>query len=200
MAEIFNKKINKVKKGAHIAIIPAVCATILGIALLYLYAHHFIDNFVVLTIGAFLIVMGPFAVIFCIILLIIYGIKLGNKSESEGYILSKELEAPDTVYIRDCSTYLTPNYIVTLSTNPRYIRYSDIVWVYEIRPKLQTFLRMTFLRVKKRDGHTVTMAETSQGNYGSELLYSIMETLQEHNPNIEIGYTKELKDRFKKRM
>ena len=153
-----------------------------------------------LVIGAFSIVVGPIAVIFCIAFLTIYGIKLGNKSDSEGYIVSKELEAPEAIYIRECSTYLTANYIVTLSTNPRYIRYSDIVWVYEIRPEFQTFLKMTFLRIKKRDGHTVTMAETSFGKHSSELLYSIMQMLQEHNPNIEIGYTQELKEKFRKRM
>ncbi|MBO4617702.1 MAG: hypothetical protein J5717_10130 [Lachnospiraceae bacterium] len=200
MAEISNQKIKKIKKGAHIAIIPGICATILGIAVIYLHTHHFIDNFVLLVIGAFSIVVGPIAVIFCIAFLTIYGIKLGNKSDSEGYIVSKELEAPETVYIKECSTYLTPNYMVTLSTNPRYIRYSDMVWAYEIRPEFQTFLKMTFLRIKKRDGHTVTMAETSPGNYSSDLLYRIMLTLKEHNPNIEIGYTQELKEKFRKRM
>lgn len=200
MADIFNSKIGKIKKGSRIAIVIGVCAMILGTGPMYLYKKQIIDILPVLLIGIMLFVCGAIAVVIGIELLIVYAIKLGKKSDADAYTISKELDDPETVYIKDCSTYLTPNYIVTLSTNPRYIKYSDIVWVYEIQPAIQEIGQMTYLRIKKRNGKTVTMAETGAGKRGSELMYSIMAALKNHNPQIVFGYSPELKKKFRRNL
>ena len=200
MAEIFNSKIGKIKKGSRIAIIISICAVIIGIGPMYMYKNHYTDSMLILFIGIFLVIWGAIAVVISTGLFIIYSVKLGGKSDADAYTISKELDDPETVYIKDCSTYLTPNYIVTLSTNPRYIKYSDIVWVYEIQPIIQEIGKMTYLRIKKRNGKTVTMAETSAGKRGSELMYSIMAALKNHNPQIVFGYSPELKKKFRRNL
>ena len=58
---------------------------------------------------------------------------------------------------------------------------------------------MEFLLIKKRDGKTVVMAETSAIKSNSVLLQEIMYTLQERDPDIEIGYSKEFKEKFRKK-
>lgn len=198
MDEIINSKIRKIKKGALIAIYIGILAFVIGATLVYLYLKDICHVDILLFIGVPLFVVGILNVLISALLIIVYLIKTGNKSASEAYIMSKELDDSETLYIRECSTYLTPNYIMTLSTNPRYIRYSDIVWVYELPAVFQLFTQETFLLIKKRDGKTVVMAEASAIKSNSILLHKIMDTLQERNPNIEIGYSKDLKKRFRK--
>ena len=188
MSEISNSKIKRIRKNAHVVVILGACGSIAGAVLLYLFKKYFFHLKMLAFIGAPLLVLSVMAVLICSLLLIVYSIKLGNKSDSSAYTISKELENPETVYIKECTTYLTPNYLLTLSTNPRYIKYSDMVRVYELPYVFQSFTKETCLLIKKRDGKTVMMAETAAIKSNSIMLKKIMETLKERNPNIEIGH------------
>ena len=199
MDEIVNSKIKKIKKGTRVAFIVGIFAFIIGASLVYLHHKNIYRVDIVLFVGVPLLLLGILTALISALLAFCYFTKLGNKSEAEAYIMSRELEDSETVYIRECSTYLTPNYILTLSTKPRYVKYSDIVWVYEAPSVFRFLLQETFLLIKKRDGKTVVMAETSAIKSNSVLLQEIMYTLQERDPDIEIGYSKEFKERFRKK-
>lgn len=145
--------------------------------------------------------------IFALVVLIIYLIgfvktKKTLKSFDEQEI-EYELLKPTTIQFKlNCgnsikyTVYLTDKYIVSKSVGLMVLEYKDIVWLYSkkmIVNGIPTLVTLKGLTGKK----TYDIAEARIYGGGEDTINEIMSKINEKNPKIMIGYTKENKKEYK---
>lgn len=110
--------------------------------------------------------------------------------------LMRELESPDTIHLDGVSTYLTENYVASLTGGFDAVRYTDIFWVYVTRHSTNGVHDYDYLTAVTRDGKQYSLA--TGGSFGrkrkaatADTHNQIIQTIHIKNPGVLIGYNKE---------
>lgn len=119
-------------------------------------------------------------------------------SGTEAAIINEELKAPETEYMEECHTYLTPNYIVSFGYFLVAVKYSDILWAY--REDHQVYLAThTCIKILNKDFETFQIADMQwpirHRDYYTDY---ILETIEVRNPEVVTESGKEYEKYFKK--
>lgn len=163
------------------------------------YDDYFSDTYIDetlsgrVTLDAFFIGAGVIFDIVAIILLIVYFVSASRSKKSlkafNYDILYAQLSAIDTVCYKKEGIYLTPQFVVSKSNGLRVLSYSDIIWMYNVKNRVNGVPTTVQLAAACKDKKIYTVAFTSVKN--EDALVEIMSRIHARNDGILMGYTDE---------
>ena len=114
--------------------------------------------------------------------------------------ISNELANPATEYIKKCNIFLTPSYLVYADSGFEAIPYEQMNWAYQFTQRYNFVPILTNIHIWLKDGK-----EKQVGNMSvnvakkDDIIKQVFEGIYRHNPNVQFGYTEELKQQFGKK-
>jgi hypothetical protein len=147
---------------------------------------------ILILIGFVLLVIGTIAFIAAIIEMSRYSSAFGHISEMDGQMIAAELDSPQTVYLKNARTYLTPRFIVSLGSRCAIIPYANILWAYKYSHSYNFVPVVENVRIYTTDHRLIAVAEMHAfTSRKQQAIMSIFSAIQYYNPNVRFGYTNE---------
>lgn len=104
--------------------------------------------------------------------------------------IEKELDDKDTFHYERAHLILTKNYIISLVGKLAFLKYKDVIWVYEYRLKQYGVTTNKSLMAMTKDGKVRAIVQVDGlTKKSSAVLGEIAETIVSKNEKILIGYT-----------
>lgn len=114
--------------------------------------------------------------------------------------ISNELANPATEYIKKCNIFLTPNYLVYADSGFEAIPYEQMNWAYQFTQRYNFVPILTNIHIWLKDGKEKQVGNMSLNVVKKDdIIKQVFEGIYKHNPNVQFGYTEELKQQFGKR-
>ena len=107
-----------------------------------------------------------------------------------------ELSKASTIEYKKAKVYLTDKYIISKVMGLTVLEYNELAWLYNEKRRVNgipTTINLKGFTSKKVYG----LAEVSAYGEGENLLIEIMNKIQEKNPQIMLGFTKENQQSYK---
>ena len=121
----------------------------------------------------------------------------GRMSEMDGQLITAELDSPQTVYVKQAHTYLTPRFIVSLGSRCAVIPYANIFWTYKFTQRYNFIPIYSNIQVFTSDFRTLGIAEMSLFTpKKKQAEMTIFTAIQYYNPQVRFGYTAENSNYF----
>lgn len=114
--------------------------------------------------------------------------------------ISNELANPATEYIKKCNIFLTPNYLVYADSGFEAIPYEQMNWAYQFTQRYNFVPILTNIHIWLKDGKEKQVGNMSLNVVKKDdIIKQVFEGIYKHNPNVQFGYTEELKQQFGKK-
>lgn len=114
--------------------------------------------------------------------------------------ISNELANPATEYIKKCNIFLTPNYLVYADSGFEAIPYEQMNWAYQFTQRYNFVPILTNIHIWLKDGKEKQVGNMSLNVVKKDdIIKQVFEGIYRHNPNVQFGYTEELKQQFGKK-
>ncbi len=114
--------------------------------------------------------------------------------------ISNELANPATEYIKKCNIFLTPNYLVYADSGFEAIPYEQMNWAYQFTQRYNFVPVLTNIHIWLKDGKEKQVGNMSLNVVKKDdIIKQVFEGIYRHNPNVQFGYTEELKQQFGKK-
>lgn len=114
--------------------------------------------------------------------------------------ISNELANPATEYIKKCNIFLTSNYLVYADSGFEAIPYEQMNWAYQFTQRYNFVPILTNIHIWLKDGKEKQVGNMSLNVVKKDdIIKQVFEGIYKHNPNVQFGYTEELKQQFGKR-
>jgi hypothetical protein len=144
-----------------------------------------------------LIVFGLITLIAGIVELSRFSSAFGRMSEMDQQLIAAELDSPQTVYVKQAHTYLTPRFIVSLGSRCAVIPYANIFWTYKFTQRYNFIPIYSNIQVFTSDFRTLGIAEMSLFTpKKKQAEMTIFNAIQYYNPQVRFGYTAENSNYF----
>ncbi|MCR5255174.1 MAG: hypothetical protein K6D96_04510 [Acetatifactor sp.] len=139
-------------------------------------------------------------VLFGTIGLVSFKIGLKGLTELDRYHITCELSDPETEYIKECGIFLTPSYLVCVGGGFEAIPYEKMNWAYEYKQSYNGLLVQDCIIIWIKGGKKKAVGGMSLIiRNRDEVVYRVFDGIYRHNPNVQFGYTEELKKQFGKK-
>lgn len=167
----------------------------MGAALLIGGQAHSEGGFMIL--GIFAVGFGLLIFGYGLLALIGYNKAFNRLSDVGAQVLESELDSPQTVYLKNCNTYLTPRYIVSMGHKFNIVPYSDILWAYRFNQSYNFMTVLTNVKLFTRNFETLSVADMSGIVFKKDdAIAQIFDAIHQHNPETCFGYTDQLQNHF----
>ena len=114
--------------------------------------------------------------------------------------IANELSNPATEYIKKCNIFLTPNYLVYADSGFEAIPYEEMNWAYQFTQRYNFVPILTNIHIWLKDGKEKQVGNMSVNVVKKDdIIKQVFEGIYRHNPNVQFGYTEELKQQFGKK-
>lgn len=114
--------------------------------------------------------------------------------------IANELNNPATEYIKKCNIFLTPNYLVYADNGFEAIPYEEMNWAYRFTQRYNYVPVLTNIHIWLKDGKEKQVGNMSLNvTKKDDIIKQVFEGIYRHNPNVQFGYTEELKQQFGKK-
>ena len=144
-----------------------------------------------------LLVFGIITFIAGIIELSRFNSAFGRMTEMDGQLIAAELDSPQTVYVKQAKTYLTPRFIVSLGSRCAVIPYANILWTYKFTQRYNFIPVFSNIQVFTSDFRKLAIAEMSLfAPKKKQAEMTIFNAIQYYNPQVCFGYTAENSNYF----
>lgn len=111
-------------------------------------------------------------------------------SDEEAEELNREIESPETTYLKGCNVFLTPNYIISMGNTFVAVKYTDIVWAYKFVQRMNFVPILTNVKVHTLGQAVLSIADMASGvRHKDDMVAAILYAISTHNPNARIGYS-----------
>ena len=110
--------------------------------------------------------------------------------------LMKEIDSPDAEWIAEVKTYVTENYLASVTNEFSAIRYEDIFWIYRTRHSTNGVHDYDYLNVISTDGKRHMIAKGKAGTKKraantEEVHARLGDLVAEKNPEARVGFSQE---------
>ena len=111
-------------------------------------------------------------------------------SDEQAEELNREIESPETTYLKSCKVFLTPNYIISMGNTFVAVKYTDIVWAYKFVQRMNFVPILTNIKVHTLGQAVLSIADmASSVRHKDDLIATIFLAISQHNPEARIGYS-----------
>ncbi len=144
-----------------------------------------------------LLVFGGITLIAGIVELSRYSSAFKHMTEMDGQLIAAELDHPQTVYVKQAHTYLTPRFVVSLGSRCAIVPYTNILWAYKFTQHYNFIPIFSNIQLHTGDGRLMKIAEMSIfASKKKQAEMAIFSAISYYNPQVRIGYTTENSNYF----
>ena len=120
---------------------------------------------------------------------------LGTDNPKAGELI-EQINGPDAEWIADVKTYVTENYLASVTSELNAVRYDDIFWIYRTKHSTNGVHDYDYLNVIANDGKRYMIARggaaTKKRSTKTEEIHErLVNLVTEKNPEARVGFSKE---------